>query len=286
MKDYFQKLDIIYQLELLEIVKTKSDSVNRKALDLSQDYYLKLKEFVKQNQFNCETEEINYFKNIKPKVHSQIIYFRKIIQINSNLPIGSIETKKQYYTTHLLAMTAFYEENKEIILYYRSFKTNLDGNFFIRKNAFLHRNLEFEFIEVDYDQCTGYDLIIAKLLALEKLEKYVCFQLLHVDSIDQLTFLPESKDFSIPAFISELQWTDSKIALVELLVVLKETGVFSNGTVDMKTIVSHFEYFFQINLGDHYKSANEIKGRKNSKTKFLDLIIENFKRKLYKEDSY
>ena len=54
----------------------------------------------------------------------------------------------------------------------------------------------------------------------------------------------------------------------------------------MKTIVKHFEYFLQTELGDHYKGVNKIKDRKITKTKFMDEIIENFKKKLDEEDSF
>lgn len=286
MLEYFRKLDTTYQIELKEIVKTQQNFANRKALELSLIYYQKMKEFVKSKGFKNDEEEINYFKNIKPKLQSQVIYFKKIIQIQSNVPIGSVDTKKEFYSSYLLTMTAYHEENKEIIRYYRSFKTNLDINFFIRKNAILHRGLEPELSEVDYDQCTGYDLVIAKFIALEKLERYVRFQLMNIDSLDPQAFLPEDYNFSEQAFVPELVWTETKIALIEVLNIFKAANVFNNGTVDMKTIVAHFEYMLQIDLGDIYKGLNQIKERKKiSKTHFIDQITENFKRKLEQDDS-
>lgn len=285
MKEYFQELDFNYQNELREIVKKQQNEVNKNALELSQIYYHKLKEYVKLNNFTSEADEINYFKNIKPKLQSQIIYFNKIIQIQSNIPIGCIETKKDYYSSHLKSMTGFYEDNRAVILYYRSFNTNLDCNFFIRKNACLHRDLEPEFAEVDFDQCTGYDLIIAKFMALEKLQHYIRLQIVNIDSLDPLTFLPGIYDNSAQSFVPEIEWSETKIALIEVLYVFKKAGAFCNGKIEMKSLVAHFEYLFKIDLGDHYKAVNEIKGRKNSKTRFLDQVIHKFKSKLDEEDS-
>lgn len=286
MNEYFQNLDINYQNELSDIIKSPCFSVNKIALDLTMKYYVKMKQFVELNDFYCDTEEIYYFKYTKPKLHSQVFFFRKIIQIQSMLPIGSVETKKEYYSSHLQRMTAFYEEHKEIILYYRSHETKLDINFFIRKNACLHQQLESEFAEVDYNKCTGYDVILAKFIAYEKLEHYVRIQIINLDSIDPLNFLPGIHGNSLQSFTPELRWSLSKIGLIEFIYIFKALGAFNNGTVDMKTIVKHFEYILQIDLGDHYKGVNKIKDRKINKTKFMDEILEKFKKMLDEEDSF
>lgn len=286
MKEYFQELDFNYQNELREIIKTLTNNNNLKALELSQIYYEKLKEYVIKNPFRNESEEIYYFKFVKPKLLSQVILFKKIIQIETNFPIGSAEIKKEYYRAQLHKMNAYYEDHKEFINYYRSQKTSLDSNFFVRKNAILHKSLEMDITEVDYDQCTGYDLIIANFIALEKLEQYVRHQLLNVDSLDPLTMFSCMTDISDQALKPELKWSLSKIGLIEVLHIFKAAGAFNDGNADMKTIVKHFEYFLQIDLGDHYKGVNKIKDRKISKTKFMDDILEKFKKKLDEEDSF
>lgn len=286
MNDYFQNLEITYQNELRDVIKSQCFSANKIALDLTLKYYLKMKQFVELNDFDCDSEEIFYFKYTKPKLHSQVFFFRRIIQIQSLLPMGSVETKKEYYSSHLQIITAFHEEHKEIIHYYRSHETKLDPNFFIRKNACLHRELESEFADVDYGKCTGYDVILAKFIAYEKLEHYVRIQMMNIDSIEPLNFLPGFQEHSSQALKPELKWSLSKIALIEVLHVFKAAGGFNDGPSDMKTIVKQFEYFLQIDLGDHYKGLNKIKDRKISKTKFMDEIIENFKKMLDDEDSY
>jgi hypothetical protein len=93
-------------------------------------------------------------------------------------------------------------------------------------------------------------------------------------------------DISDQALKPELKWSLSKIGLIEVLHIFKAAGAFNDGTADMKTIVQHFEYFLQIDLGDHYKGVNKIKDRKISKTKFMDDILEKFKKKLDEEDSF
>lgn len=285
MKTFFQTHDANYRNELREIVKSQSTFGNENALELSRKYYAELRKFVQMNDFVSEAEEINYFKYIKPKFQSQIIYFQRIIQIQACIPIGSTATKLDYYSSVLQTLTVFFQEHREIIHYYRAQKTNLDINFFIRKNAVLHKPLELELAEIDFRQCTGYDLIISKFIAFEKLEHYVQVQLQNVEALDAHSFSPGIIDLSAPSFEREIAWTDTKTALIETLHIFKVAGVFNHGNVDMKTLVSNFEYFLQIDLGDHYKTLSEIKSRKNSKTKFLDQILENYKNRLDEEDS-
>ena len=211
MKEYFQKLDFSYQNELKEIIKTLTNSNNLKALELSQIYYEKLKEFVHKHPFENDSEEIYYFKFVKPKLLSQIVLFKKIIQIQTNFPIGSAEIKQEYYKAQLYKMNVYFDDNKVVINYYRSESTNLDANFFVRKNAILHKGLETDITEVDYDQCTGYDLIIANFIALEKLEQYVRHQMLHVDSLDPLSLFSCISENSDQVLKPVLKWTLSKI---------------------------------------------------------------------------
>ena len=285
MKTYFQTHDANYRDELRVIEKSLSASGNENALELSRKYYKELTEFVQINDFVCEAEEINYFKNIKPKFQSQIIYFQRVIKIRASIPIGSIETKRNYYSSVLQTLTVFFQEHSEIIHYYRARNTSLDVNFFIRKNAVLHKPLEPEFSEIDFNQCTGYDLIISKFIAFEKLEHYVQVQLKNVDTLDAHSPSSGIIDLSAPKFEREVAWTDSKTALIEAIHIFKVAGVFNHGNVDMKTLVSNFEYFLQIDLGDHYKTLSEIKSRKNSKTKFFDQLLEKYQNRLDEEDS-
>lgn len=73
---------------------------------------------------------------------------------------------------------------------------------------------------------------------------------------------------------SKLFWTGSKTDLIEILYALHSTSVINSGPVDIKELASHFEHFYNIDLGNYYHTFIEIRARKNSKTKFLDRLTD------------
>ena len=55
-----------------------------------------LKEFVRCAPFNDETEEITFFKRYKPTLVGWLIYFHKILRIESQRPLGEEELEGYY----------------------------------------------------------------------------------------------------------------------------------------------------------------------------------------------
>jgi hypothetical protein len=73
---------------------------------------------------------------------------------------------------------------------------------------------------------------------------------------------------------SKLFWTGSKTDLIELLYALHTSKSINGGTVDIKEMASHFEYFYNVDLGNYYHTFIDIRSRKSSRTRFLDRLIE------------
>src|SRR5665213_3453007 len=48
----------------------------------------KLKAFVLDSEFMNKEEEINFFKHLKPKFYSKLIYHQKVTSIQSHLPLA------------------------------------------------------------------------------------------------------------------------------------------------------------------------------------------------------
>ncbi|MFT4018865.1 MAG: RteC domain-containing protein [Agriterribacter sp.] len=63
-----------------------------------------------------------------------------------------------------------------------------------------------------------------------------------------------------------LNWTGSKVALIELIYALHSQSVFDNGKTDIKVIVQTFENILNINLGDFYHTYLELRSRKANRT--------------------
>jgi len=83
---------------------------------------------------------------------------------------------------------------------------------------------------------------------------------------------------------SKLFWTGSKTDLIELIYALHNCGAINSGTADIKEMALVFEQMFNIDLGNYYHTFIEIRARKNSKTKFLDRLIDVLTKRFEESD--
>ncbi len=285
MNNYFQTLESEYNLQLNLIENNCESEILKKTLELINSTYNKLKEFISNLEFKTTEEEIDYFKNIKPKFQSDLIFYNQAYSITSKVPIGSIEKKKDYFIKNLDKMSTFFEDNVDFINYFRAKETDLDHVYFLRINAKDKKCPELLNSEIDYTQCTGYSSKISKILAYERLENYLYIKLLNLDKIEVLPVLKVQKELNLN--FENLNWTDTKIALVELIYALQISGLINNGKSDIKTIANQFEKIFNIELGDVYKVYNEIKARKTiSKTTLLEKLQLKLNKKIDDEDNF
>ena len=283
MLEFFKSLESDYsnQKKLISQIPEKETYID--SLKLIQEIYDRLKNHVRNSDFKSDQDEINYFKHIKPKFQCDVIFFNKMVQITSKVPIGSIDKKKDYFVKQLDKMSTYFEENVDFVNYFRSNQTEMDHIYFLRKNAIFKRGTESVNSEIDYTQCTGYDFKIAKIIAHQRLEVSLFIELKKLEKYDLEFLIPLEKVED--KLKGELTWTDSKISMIELIYSLQNSNVFNNGNADIKTITSIFENIFNIELGDVYKGYNEIKERKNSKTKLLDKLQSNLIDKIESEDA-
>ena len=100
-------------------------------------------------------------------------------------------------------------------------------------------------------------------------------------SIDKQTIIEQSR-----AFLPEhpFKWTGTKIALVELGYAIYAACVLNNGKADIKEIMTYLEAFFNIDLGDYYRTYITIKDRKKDRTSFLSSLIKKLIQKMDEDD--
>ena len=71
---------------------------------------------------------------------------------------------------------------------------------------------------------------------------------------------------------TNLFWTGSKTALIEMIYAVHCTGVINNGKADIKELVNAFEAILNIKLSRFYHTFFEMRLRKTDRTSFLDLM--------------
>lgn len=250
-----------------------------KMIDFFKGRLSEMREYFLLKESLSIEEEVQFFKEIKPEVLGMLLYFSKIHNIQLKCPNGSNITQKEYYENELRSLTFFFERNLDFYQYYRAKSTHLDEYYFVRgKNC---RNLCMDSTHYVMDPLfsTGYDYKVAKIICNEMLRIYLNKKL---HSLEKQSAISKAQASSPK---SNLQWTASKIAAIEMGYSLHSNGVFNNGNTDVKEILTFFETYFGIDLGDYYRTYIAIKSRKKDRTPFLSKLIESLIRRMDNDDS-
>lgn len=166
------KIDnLIYELE--DTIQIKDLEFTEVLVDLAviinilESGFEKLKLLISDFCFEDKSDEIHFFKEVKPRLFSKLIYFRKKYQLELNRPVSNYETVKTYLEKEHEQINLYCSKNAEFIQYYRSGKTILDEYYFLRGRREMELNLESFYFERDPKFSTNFDFKVSKLLANE-----------------------------------------------------------------------------------------------------------------------
>lgn len=235
----------------------------------------RLEDFVTAYKFKDQQEEIFFFKEIKPKICGQLIYFHKVYMIEISRPIGDQTTYLQKEADRL---QEFYINHKFFYQYFRSGQTYLDDKLFLRQP----HGFSLHTYETGYESLMGIksDHLLSTIYANDMLQDYLGKALVSLNGhpvTEANKHTPESP----------LNWTESKTALIELIYALQAANVFNNGKADLKQIIDFFQSSFNIDLGNTSRTFQEILCRKTGYTNFIDKIRDKLLHRIEKvEEKY
>lgn len=253
IKEFAQELYVTMQGKLEEVEQSSKDSIVKESnyIEIVKSHTYGLKNYLYQYEFSSPTEEIHFYKNVKPKFVSLLLFHNELFEIEVSKPVEKDGIVKHYLEA-LHKGQAFINANMEYYRYFHMGSTYLDSKYFLPD-----RNNETG-NDVIYDSrfCTPYDNKFCLLQAYELLKDHL------TKSINRITS-PQPE-------INILQWTGPKISLIELIYALHASGVFNKSVTDVKMIATYFEKVFNVELGNYYRTLQDMRGRKNGKTVFLD----------------
>src|SRR5690606_31240741 len=185
------------------------------------------RQFVLQRGFLSQSDEIQFFKELKPKIVSKLIYYNAIYKIEAKKPYGGRQVIEAYLNRELLELKRFYDKNVEFYKYYRTNNSSLDEKMFVRNKHDLKLCLDTYYFQSDHSFSTSHDYKVAKIIANDLIQVYI---------EDQL-YNKFQKDKSKAQ--KKLKWTGSKVALIELVYALHYQNVFDNGNNDIREVAQH-----------------------------------------------
>jgi len=277
MEVYIKKLlkDLESEIEHVKIEHTHKNYVPE-AINRIKNYIEQLKQYLLENEFKSNQEEIFYFKELKPQFCALHIYYMKIHEYQINTPIGSSAEKQAHIKAQLDKLTSDFTKNRSFYHYIINEETHLDEKYFLREHA--KKNLSFELHSTDFDFrfCTGFDQQVARYIANKKLEQFYQNELnlmLNPEQFRSNSQKTENTHYESYYEKNKLQWTESQSALTELIYALYESKTFNYGNTTVQEITKHFEIVFDMKISNIHRSFSDIKNRKNGNLKFLDALV-------------
>jgi len=231
------------------------------AVKLMVELLERLKTFCIQYEFDGPEEEILFFREIKPRFASRLIYYNEIYNIEVSKPKGAGKWQRRHYKSEMAKLKSFFADHLEFYRYYRSGDTESDARFFVRRRPQPGVTLDSAYFQADHRFCTSHDYQLARLMACEEVSAYL---------EQRLRGWGSQKVVTRPA--TAANWTASKVALVELLYALHAEGVFNNGNLPLKDIVTLFEQLLNVSLGQYHKTFLEIRERRTDRARFLSSL--------------
>src|SRR5690606_16567456 len=221
--------------------------------------------------FKNTNEEIRFFKYQKPVIFSKLIYYNTIYKIETRKPNGAKSIKK-HLNRELKKLKRYFDNNLDFYKYYRTNNTSLDDKLFVRGNHDIKLCLDTGYFQSDLTFSTSHDYKVAKIIASDLIQVYIEDQLYNNDRDGK------------PKASKKLNWTGSKVAIIELIYSLHYQGVFDNGNADIRLIAKYFEDVFNVNLGNFYQTYLELRNRKMNPAKFLDTLRETLLKKMDEQE--
>lgn len=264
IKEFANELFVTMKAKLDEVEASSKESIVKESnyIEIIKSHTYGLKNYLYQYEFKSQQEEIHFFKHIKPKFVSLLLFHNELFEIEVSTPLEK-EGIAKHYLDSLQKGQCFINANMELYKYYHFGSTYLDSKYFLSDRNHETGN------DVIYDSrfCTPFDNKFCILKAYELLKEHL------TKAIENLHKAPEQT-------LCLLQWTGSKTSLIELVYALQASGVFNKSSSDIKMIASYFEKVFNVDLGNYYRTLKDIQIRKGGKTIFLDELKDKLSERL------
>ena len=234
----------------------------RCSIKISRDALTKLKRLKQEDGLKNTSDQIEFYRNIKPRVLSRVIYFAISYNMELGLPMVSHKHQIKYLKKYLKRFQQFIDEYIDFYKYIKTENINHDEQFFTENYIDLKLFPEMGYFYTDPHFNTSHDTILANMLAYEGL----------IADIKSTIIKLKQKAGYLSDISSQikLEWSANNIDLVELIYALHCSGAVGAGKINIKQLANALELLFNIKLGNYSRAFLELSSRSSSPTKFLD----------------
>ena len=216
----------------------------------------------------AQEDEISFFKVIKPTIAGRAMFLHKLMFLEKSYIANSNECHRSNYSALQKEIQNYIRKNENMYLYYKSGVSEMDNLYFTRKN----QCYDMTWSKLSLDCYSIFHTSQSKVCA-----NFICYELLTEFINNRLEELVQEEiEFRKTSMVfNPLIWTGKQIYLVELGYALYSSNVINKGGATIKEIMEVLSDAFSIDLGDYYRSYQDIRDVRKEQTKFLDKLKSN-----------
>jgi len=224
MKSYCQTLINRMDEELLNIRLDypKSDEWAKISIEIIDVYLEELKAYISDHPFKKRSEEIYFFKYVKPVVMGRMIFMCEVYNTEVFRPAHHTAEDKEYLIDEVDEIEDYFRRNEHLYNYYKENSDVLDTKYFVRnvEDRFTKRDMAIDidpvFFYSDRSFSTGFDYAFAKIRAMELLKD-------HLENEFEASLLAGDE---VPK--TKLTFTGSNADFIEVVKMVKQIGMPPN----------------------------------------------------------
>tara|TARA_R110002074_G_scaffold224004_3_gene395004 strand:+ start:2383 stop:3219 length:837 start_codon:yes stop_codon:yes gene_type:complete len=213
--------------------------------------------------FDSISDEIYFFKHTKQIPLRHLIYFSEIRSFEIQFPKADKDCQRKFIRKKIQKVNRFFIYNLDFTQYTDSEETHFDKEYYTRDYMDSYHITTSKFYFQDPDFFTPRDMLLGKFRAYNRLVAYLD------NRLHDLEFSLRSTKTALKN-TEKLIWPFTNTDWVELVYALSSAGVSKQNNLSISKVSKIMQEIFDFTPKDIYKTYQDIKNRKNSRTVFLD----------------
>ena len=256
-------------MEELNEIKLKNNNILKRAfcsIEICRNLLSSFKKEIIENDFDSLEQEIDFFKNIKQVQLIQLIYFSEIHSLEIQFPKADKKAQLKFLKKKISKLNRFFLYNIDFGQYVNSKATHFDKEYYTRDYLASYHITTSKFYFQDPEFCTPRDMLLGKFKAYNLLIFYLNERLYNLKNNCKGENVKTVSSKKIPWPFTNTDW-------VEFVYALSAAGITKQNDLSIIKLSNTLQNIFDIKLSEKiYKTYQDIKNRKNSRTLFLDLL--------------
>lgn len=259
--------------DLPDLRENNIDSII-KAINIVTTSISEVNIYVLSNPFQTETDEIYFFKKIKPELDGRLIFYLMLLRLRQ-CTVNSSESV--ILAKQLNRIDQFYKTESAFYLYYKLDRTDFDDKYFLRKSSAKEFPYDEEHVHFDFNTNTYRSAKAARIIAYEIFKA-------HVENTTLKAGVETSTRKQSRSDLDPI-WTASVADFVEFVYSAHEYGLFGK-KVKISTLKNYLSNSFGVRVTNIYKTWEDIRLRKKDKTPFMRSLMSSLERRIDHDNEF